>query len=440
MTPRAEHIGDVVRAWREERGLSLSALGARAGVSKSAISYWERGQRQPSIPELEAVFDALRVPSDDRKAAVALMDAPRARKHLQQAEGPLGSPPLAGELLRAMRLRAGLTQTQLAAQLGIRQHTVARWESSDLSPSPSLRGALCAFLGATGDEAQILLEGFSLRGPRIDPEAALAEVRSHFDAPFSARKIIQADYVCLKQEAALWLDAHADEGARTVLGRVYLEHAFHLAKIDRFEDAIGYARRGVALDPTADSRVRAILIRARRLAKGSALPQRLRAIDLLQTALTIVKRPAQRGFLEADLAEAYAWTGQTGRSVDLSNRTFETSPCPLALVRHCSILIDCGHPESALRLLPDPNTWERQTQSRLIRRHYPKDWPHLSLCALHSTRAYLALGDLGQASAWHARLTSAIEVGGTFYLAGAAADLAQALGREKRHKPHATTW
>ncbi len=61
----------------------------------------------------------------------------------------------AGELIRA-RIRAGLTQQQVAEKMGTRQSTVARLESG--SAMPSLR-SLQRYAHATGSKVKISLEG-----------------------------------------------------------------------------------------------------------------------------------------------------------------------------------------------------------------------------------------------------------------------------------------
>ncbi len=61
----------------------------------------------------------------------------------------------AGELIRA-RIRAGLTQQQVAEKMGTRQSTVARLESG--STMPSLR-SLQRYAHATGSKVKISLEG-----------------------------------------------------------------------------------------------------------------------------------------------------------------------------------------------------------------------------------------------------------------------------------------
>jgi predicted transcriptional regulator len=60
---------------------------------------------------------------------------------------------IAAELLRA-RLRAGLSQTELAARMGTSQPAVARLESSDTLPSTK---TLLRYARATGSKVRVKL-------------------------------------------------------------------------------------------------------------------------------------------------------------------------------------------------------------------------------------------------------------------------------------------
>jgi len=55
-------IGARVRLARQEAGLTLSALAARAGVGKGSLSELENGTRNPTLSTLYALADALDTP------------------------------------------------------------------------------------------------------------------------------------------------------------------------------------------------------------------------------------------------------------------------------------------------------------------------------------------------------------------------------------------
>ncbi|GAA4833131.1 hypothetical protein GCM10023221_06840 [Luteimicrobium xylanilyticum] len=61
----ALRVGHRIRRLREARGLSLSALAARAGVGKGLLSELEAGRRNPTLASLYALAGPLRVPLAD---------------------------------------------------------------------------------------------------------------------------------------------------------------------------------------------------------------------------------------------------------------------------------------------------------------------------------------------------------------------------------------
>lgn len=58
-----------LRVWRGYRGLTQTALAARANLSQSAISAIERGKRAPSLSALRALARTLEVDLDDLESA-----------------------------------------------------------------------------------------------------------------------------------------------------------------------------------------------------------------------------------------------------------------------------------------------------------------------------------------------------------------------------------
>lgn len=54
-------IGEELRAIRERRGASAAECARNAGVSRSALTAIERGERYPSLETLEALAQCLRI-------------------------------------------------------------------------------------------------------------------------------------------------------------------------------------------------------------------------------------------------------------------------------------------------------------------------------------------------------------------------------------------
>jgi len=63
--PEAEKFGALVRALREERGLTQDQLAERAGVSATYIGFIERGDNVPTLTIILQIASALRVRSSE---------------------------------------------------------------------------------------------------------------------------------------------------------------------------------------------------------------------------------------------------------------------------------------------------------------------------------------------------------------------------------------
>ncbi len=56
-----ERVAQILKEEREKRGLSMTSLGERAGLSQQMVSYVERGMRIPGLDTLIRVTDALEI-------------------------------------------------------------------------------------------------------------------------------------------------------------------------------------------------------------------------------------------------------------------------------------------------------------------------------------------------------------------------------------------
>jgi transcriptional regulator with XRE-family HTH domain len=81
-----EQVGPRIKRLRSQRGITLSALAATTGISKSTLSRLETGQRRPSLELLLPLAQAYRVPLDDLVGAPDVGD-PRVRLKPHRVNG-----------------------------------------------------------------------------------------------------------------------------------------------------------------------------------------------------------------------------------------------------------------------------------------------------------------------------------------------------------------
>jgi transcriptional regulator with XRE-family HTH domain len=81
-----DQVGPRLKRVRTQRGITLTALAAATGISKSTLSRLETGQRRPSLELLLPLAQAYHVPLDDLVGAPDVGD-PRIRLKPQRAHG-----------------------------------------------------------------------------------------------------------------------------------------------------------------------------------------------------------------------------------------------------------------------------------------------------------------------------------------------------------------
>ncbi|MFR9777743.1 helix-turn-helix domain-containing protein [Micromonospora sp. MS34] len=117
----AEEVGRRIRALREERGLSLSALARRAGVGKATLSGLENGTRNPTLETLYAVTAQLGVPLTAVLAAPAGTPSVRGVAVDATLLEVFTDTDATYELYR-MRVSPGPSQLSPAHQAGVTEH------------------------------------------------------------------------------------------------------------------------------------------------------------------------------------------------------------------------------------------------------------------------------------------------------------------------------
>jgi len=334
-------------ALRHGRGLSLRRLAGLANVSHDALGAWERGARLPRLPELEAALTALGVVPAERCRLIALLPVPRALRHFRHPEAApdgwgreAGLRPGAGDLLRAMRGRGGLTQAEAAKAVGVSQGRLAEWERSGDWPDAGRLRALCAALGALPEECAALTAGVGLDaaadGPEgMDPAAWEAHIHRAWQGPDPLR-----DLRLVTLEVRLWPLAARDERARPWLMAAYACHARSLSDDGRLAQALPRAARALDLARAGygggGQWAWAAIVTGRALRGGAGPPAEdgeaaarrrgRRAARFLKTWEGAVRRPENRAWVWSDMAYALGQSGEAEAAVSLSRRA-----CRMAL-------------------------------------------------------------------------------------------------------------
>lgn len=134
-------IGELRQVRRRHGDLPQELLAARLNVVPHSVADWEAGRDNPSTPHLMEWSRALglRVAITDAAGSEIPVKADlEADTPLDKADEPLVQRELRrlSAALRVARLRQKLSQTALAAQLGVSQRSITRWESADGYPRP----------------------------------------------------------------------------------------------------------------------------------------------------------------------------------------------------------------------------------------------------------------------------------------------------------------
>jgi len=246
-------LGGALRALRESRGLGLAEAARRAGSGKSTLFQWESGLRTPRAAPLDRLLDALEAPERLRARLVAQADPRHARIVL--AHRPSGAPVEIGQVLRAMRLRRGMTQAEAARASGVAQGTFARWEGGGYTPDAASLHTVGFALGASPEETAALsaVRGDGVARP-MDVESALTraiEVR-RWEEPL--HEVLQ-----LGLEADAWWRSMRDPRWDVVVTSAMAKRAFRYFLDGRLEEADATSKWAVRLARTPEARSEAVM-------------------------------------------------------------------------------------------------------------------------------------------------------------------------------------
>ena len=246
-----------LRALRQIKKLTQSELARRSGIARRTLVYWEAGESQPHIPELQAVLRGLAATTAEAASLLHSLNTPRGLRLAETERTANRGEDFAGaglgDLLRALRLRRRMTQADLAANLRLNRQMVLRWESGQNFISAESLERLCGVLGVAPEERLALREQ-RLIMPQWDEnewhEVTVEEAAHLWGEMQRPHNVLAPDYrpqTPLFELQILAMKRHLHRqnrpGAETrrLLAKLETDHALWL----HFQDRVPEARAGV---------------------------------------------------------------------------------------------------------------------------------------------------------------------------------------------------
>ncbi|HEY9324535.1 MAG TPA: helix-turn-helix domain-containing protein [Agromyces sp.] len=135
-SPDLATLGQRIRHFRSERGLTLDQLGEAVGMAGSQLSLIENGKREPKL----SLLDSLAASLDVELADLLSREAPSRRAALELELGRAQSSPLYASLgLPAIRPGRGITDESLEAIVGLHQELQRRASEAIATPEEARR-------------------------------------------------------------------------------------------------------------------------------------------------------------------------------------------------------------------------------------------------------------------------------------------------------------
>ena len=342
----------LLRQWRVQRRLSLGALAQKSGVHAATLSRWETGRNYPRSTEVGAVLNALMVSRSEREEALRLLATPRTVRLLEHPTGQL--PPLSGDLLRAMRLRKGLTQLQVAQPLGITQGMLAKWERSEDWPSAERISALCHLLDAREEELTALLSNQFVSEP-VQEDVEWEEMEGRIGALLFTSPLADLEFLALEER--LWRQTARSASNQHLLDITYAGHARYLTERRRFMEAKIYLTRVQELHYDNEYQsigLNHLMAQAAVEGQGGAKPHPLKGYEELNRSVHTVRNDAFKAWMQSEMAHYLLLLQESDIALRLSQEALQTAKrCSqpfeiwFRLLDHAALLNQLGRYEEA---------------------------------------------------------------------------------------------
>jgi transcriptional regulator with XRE-family HTH domain len=172
---RAKKLGILLRDARLSAGKSLRDCGEAIGLSGSTLGAYEKGERSPTLPELEMLAFYLKIPFDHFWRDQILEYEESALDSLQVEHALILRNRAIGNVLATLRKQAGITYKELHQKTGISPRRMKNYETGDNTMSvPELE----LLTNALGVSMNTFREHESVVGKWIAAQAGINEFLS----------------------------------------------------------------------------------------------------------------------------------------------------------------------------------------------------------------------------------------------------------------------
>lgn len=413
--PGTEDFGSFLRTLRKKRSLSVVQVAQVTGLHRATLYRWERGETLPRLTELASILNGLGASREERRQATARMEAPRARTLVQSQfarmakRAGVGAMPHGGDLLRAMRLRRGMTLDAIALRIGVTSGTLRRWERGDTWPSASQLHQLCFALGANEAELASLTCGefsrWSLATQMTTTsdtatgqaaERAFAERLDRVQQTLCNPPFDLQDLELLALRSQAWRFATHSTTGLDLLARVYRMIYSYMGVRDRHSEAVAAAEQYLALFPERPRQgphqsswvlTQSYLVRDRIYAQER--PASKRSVEDLHRVSDLIEGKWQQVITLAMMAAVLQHQDAHDEALQASEKAFLVAEQTM-IAEHVTWhrgewgtrLIRAGRYEQGLALLSTG---------------HPGDWYRLVETSLWKAEAYLGMGEYREA-------------------------------------------
>ena len=124
-----EKFHEKLKVLRKKRGLTQEQIADEIGVNRGSYTNWENGKREPSFENLSMLACIFDVSIDFLLSEYLEVSKERYLKFKKEKKKVFS------ERLKELRLKKGLTQTELGEKVGVKQSTFTNWENGKREPS-----------------------------------------------------------------------------------------------------------------------------------------------------------------------------------------------------------------------------------------------------------------------------------------------------------------